>query len=171
MLASNNAAKVRKLAEVAWPSSAEESHEDRVHAATEAFHGLSDVPQEEQADVVISLLTGSQLAIAPAILGVMTLIAAFFSIPYLMGTAVAWKLLNRKGRRWVIFLRYQLIWWMSPIGLLFFVNALFAIAGRPFVGPPSGRFGVGVSACVFVPIALICYVAFRQRNAAGPDRP
>ena len=161
MLTSNSSWRVRRLAAAVWPTHADDTAEERLKLAEEIFPGLADIPVPERADAVVALMEGAQLAGAPSTLMVMTLVVTVVAIPLILGTALGWALLKRKGRVSLAFLRYQIIWWLTPIALIFAANAL---VGTPFVGPPPDRFGKVTSLMLACVAAAALYFAWRPGN-------
>lgn len=164
MLSTNGGWRVRRLAAVVWPTHAEDTHEERMQRAVEIFPGLSEIPVEERADAVVSLMEGAQLVDTPPLLLKMTFIVFLISIPIMFGTALGRWLQNRRQSIWAAFIRYQVIWWLSLIATAFAINACLS---TPFIGPPPERFGPVVSLVVASSLGLICWLIGRRWRKAN----
>lgn len=160
MLTSNSSWRVRRVAAVVWPTRAEFSADQRLQMAEEIFPGLSKIPVADRADAVVALLEGTQLSEAPMTLLVMTAIVAVVSIPLILGTALGWAMLRRRGSVVLAFGRYQIVWWLTPIVFLFLANVLVS---PPFLGPPPDRFGKLISFALACMAAFPCYLSWRRR--------
>lgn len=166
MLTSNSSWRVRRLADVVWPTRSEFTPDQRRQLADEIFPGLKEIPIPERADAVVALLEGTQLTEAPVTLLMMTLVVAIVAIPLVLGTALGWALLRRKGSALLAFFRYQVIWWLAPVVLLFIINAMVS---SPFLGPQPDRFSKLTSMALAGLAAVPCYLSLRRRP--DPSQP
>lgn len=166
MLTSNSSWRVRRLAAVVWPTRTELSSDQRLALAEDIFPGLKQIPVPDRADAVVALLEGTQLAQAPVTLLMMTAVVAVVSIPLILGTALGWAMLRRKGSVILAFFRYQIVWWLTPVVLLFLINTLVS---TPFLGPPPDRFGKLTSFALACMAAFPCYLAWKRRP--DPSQP
>lgn len=169
MLNTNSAWRVRRLATVIWPPNAQSTAEERLQLAEEIFPGLSEIPIAERAGAATALMEGDQLAQVPGAMLVITFIFFLVSLPMIQGTVIGWYLQNRFSKGWVIFLRYQLLWWLGLMPLAFAVNAAVGVFGQQFLGPPPERFGPVVSVIVATVLYSIGYLVARRwhRPKAG----
>ena len=163
MLTSNSSWRVRRMAAVIWPTEAEIDAQERLRLANNIFPGLTQIPENERADAVVALLEGTQLSEALVTLMLMTAVVAVVSIPLILGTALGWTMLVRKDSILLAFFRYQIVWWMVPVILLFLANALVP---APFLGPRTERYGRLVSVATACLAVFPCYLAFRRRPAS-----
>lgn len=162
MLTSNSSWRVRRIAAVIWPDRTELTSQQRLQLANEIFPGLNKIPEADRADAVVALLEATQLSEAPVTLLVMTTVVAVVSIPLILGTALGWAMLKRKGSATLAFFRYQIVWWLTPVALLCLANAMVA---EPFLGPPPDRFGKLFSFALAGMAAFPCYLATRRRTS------
>ncbi len=154
----SNADSVQALSELVW---LEEGADEQVlrQELDEMYPLLEGKAPAERADYIRKRVMADGLAQGPQTLFVLTSVGLLFGAPIFMGSIVAFVLISRKQRLWILVPRYVIAWMACFLSATILCAALINgnVNGRAFWDMP-----IIAKACYLIIPPLVIYVTLRK---------